>query len=150
MSPEAWLRLEDPAPLLDAYAEAIGGVPDDLALEVGVLWDDAVQGAMQIGRPLGEEEVSWAAHYGHSETRSSSRTQFAYGGGVRRSMPRRPLSGLSCLRIRTTPAPETRCASPPQVSRSCEPEGHWVRLPGRTDPAPGGTGGRGPTPGGTM
>ena len=59
--PKSGRRLEDPGPLLDVYAEAAAERSEDVSLELGVLWHDAVHGAVEIGQRLQEQEVRWAA-----------------------------------------------------------------------------------------
>ncbi len=59
--PRSGRRLVNPAALLDVYAEAAAERSEDLSLELGVLWSDAVDGAVEIGERLQEQEVRWAA-----------------------------------------------------------------------------------------
>lgn len=58
--PRSGRRLRDPGRLLDAYAEAVAESEPGPRLELGVLWDDAINGVTQVGKRLASEEISWA------------------------------------------------------------------------------------------
>lgn len=58
--PNSGRRLADPERLLDAYAASDMESSRKLAIEVGVHWSDAVEGAIEVGRRLDDHEVKWA------------------------------------------------------------------------------------------
>lgn len=58
--PSSGRRVADPDALLDAYAVAAVSLAPSLALRVGVIWQDAVEGVAELGRRLEEAGISWA------------------------------------------------------------------------------------------
>jgi hypothetical protein len=62
--PRSGRRLEEPGPLLDAYAEAAAEFQGNLSLELGILWDDVVGSLAEVGARLRDGDVPWAATAG--------------------------------------------------------------------------------------
>jgi hypothetical protein len=54
-------RILDPDKLLEEYAVAASSVPTRIALQVGVTWQDVVQGLAKTGRMWDKHDVPWAA-----------------------------------------------------------------------------------------